>query len=87
MKTSEHTTTFSWNMKVSFEVSKMPMNELQKKCLEFLKLFRKKSIANELIEQTCYMLMTLPRDKKAEQLISFLNIWSRIQQIESIVQK
>lgn len=51
---------------MSFEVSKMPMNELQKKCLEFLKLFRKKSIANELIEQTCYMLMTLPRDKRAE---------------------
>ena len=78
--------TFSRNMKMSFEVSKMPMNELQKKYLEFLKLLRKKSMPNELIEQT-YMLMTLPRDKKAEQLISFLNIWSRIQQIENIVQK
>lgn len=44
----------------------MPMNELQKKYLEFLKLFRKMSMPNELIEQTCYMLMTLPRDKKAE---------------------
>ncbi len=44
----------------------MPMNDLQKLYLELLKLLRAKKMPNELIEQSCYMLMTLPRDKKEE---------------------
>ena len=40
----------------------MPMNPLQRQCLEFLKLLREKELSDDLIEQSCYLLMTLPLD-------------------------